>query len=451
MRKVSWLARQNGFVRQAINGATVLIACMAPATAWAQASRPAPAGDLNTLVRASLTTDNPVVQAGRPIWVEFSLISQTENRLTLRVPEVSVEGTEYSEMGLPIEHVFSGHNFMGPVLEDEYGERHDSRASIRPRDKVAAIKLAPHGTVGIRLDLTQHYDSLLRPGKYKLTWQPYNASITSQPLSITVLAERQAVILTDLGKMTVRFHYDRAPGHVQNFIELIEQRFYDNLTFNRVIPGGLIQGGDPQGNRRGVRTDSKRLKAEFNSVPFEVGTVGMCRSTADPNSASCQFFICLARQPSFDGQQTAFGYLVGDDSFETLRRIAAVPTEKRQGMEDYPRKPVFIRAISLENVSNRERSGHVPAPSSQPTISVGSDESRGSSSLWSRQNRSQGAAHVGGTTVLPADSSNTHGETSRTAGRKASSEGPKPTIDLPGLKAKGRVGKRASSSTRPGE
>ena len=340
----------------------------------AEPANPIPGPIAPMLIKPMLRMDKPILQAGQPVWVEFTLVNLTDNRLTLRTPDASVDATDYAEMGLPIEHVFSNRGFAGPTLEDERGERHDSKTTIKPRDKVPAVKLAPHGSVGLRLDLTRYYESLLRPGKFKLTWRPYNGSISSEPLEISVLAERQATLLTDFGKMTIRFHYDKAPQHVQNFIELVESRFYDNLTFNRIIPGGLLQGGDPLGNRRGVRADGKRLKAEFNDVPFELGTVGMCRSSQDPDSASCQFFICLGRQPAFDGHQTAFAYLEGDESFETLKRIAAVPTEKQRGMEDYPRRPIYIRAISMENVPSRRRpEADTRPPATQPSIAISAE------------------------------------------------------------------------------
>ncbi len=343
---------------------------------WAQtATRPAevPGPDVGEVVKASLEAERSLVQAGHPVWVRLSLVNLTDRPVTLRVPELSSETAAGPEMGLPFEHIFSGPGFTGVLLEDDKGERHDSKVSIRPPANVPFIRLAPYGSVGLRVDLTKYYTSLLRPGDYRLTWRPYNATISSSQVKIEVLAERQAMILTDLGKMTVRFYYDQAPHHVANFIELIEERFYDNLTFNRIVPGGLIQGGDPLDNRRGVRKDGKRLKAEFSSIPFELGTVGMARSPHDPDSASSQFFICLNRQPSLDGQQTPFGYLVGDESFETLRKIAAVPTTIKNGMEDYPRKPVFIRAVSLENVPNRERRGTsevVPASRPAPGVEV---------------------------------------------------------------------------------
>jgi peptidyl-prolyl cis-trans isomerase B (cyclophilin B) len=448
MRDISDASWQKNHPLAVTGGAALLIALAAAQPARAQqASQPAPAGNLNSLVRATLSTDKPIVQAGRPVWVEFHLVNQTENRLTLRVPEVWADPTEYSEMGLPLEHVFSGAKFTGPMLEDDNGERHDSKAVVRPKDKVPAIRLAPRGSVGLRLDLTQYYNSLQRPGKYKVTWQPYNASISSEPLAITVLAERQAVIHTDKGKLTIRFYYDQAPNHVQNFIELVEHRFYDDLTINRVIPGGLIQGGDPLGNRRGVRKDGKRLKAEFNGIPFEMGTVGMCRSSADPDSASCQFFICLGRQASFDGKQTAFGYIVGDESFETLSKIAAIPTEKHQGMDDYPKRPVSIRAVSLENTPGHPRSSPGPAASSQPAFSMGPDERKPSALERTRPSGSPGTVRTGGMTVLPADIPVVGDVPNKSASPSPSAGEPRPTLDLPGTRA--HYIRRSKTATRP--
>ncbi len=79
----------------------------------------------------------------------------------------------------------------------------------------------------------------------------------------------------------------------------------------------------------------------------------MARHPRDPDSASCQFYICLSRLPALDGEQTAFGYVVGDLSFDTLRKIGQVPTGP--GPQFRPERPVYIRAISLENVPARER------------------------------------------------------------------------------------------------
>jgi len=308
-------------------------------------------GELSTAVRADVKGEVTIVQAGRPVWVEFALINLTAESLSLRAPKASPAEAPAGEMGLPIGHVFSGTGFTALTATDSYGDPVDKQVSLPPEDGVSPVRLCPFGSVGLRLELTQYYHSLRRPGKYTLLWQPYEGALKSAPFTLIVLAEREAVINTDYGKMTMRFYYDQAPYHVQNFVELVEQSFYYNLTFHRVVPGGIIQGGDPRGDGYGIRPDGKRLKAEFSDIPFELGTVGMARSQHDPDSASCQFFICLARQPAFDGHQTALGHLVGNESFETLRRLAALPT----GEKDRPRKPIYIRSISLASVPTRDR------------------------------------------------------------------------------------------------
>lgn len=302
-------------------------------------------------VRAELRADRSVYQAGRPLWVDFLLTNLSDRPVTLRIPDTPTDEEPGGlEIGLPLGHVFSGVRHSGVIIKDERGDLFDGNVSVRPRGPAAAVRLAPHATIGLGVELTQYYPALRRPGRYTLTWRPYNSSIESLPLTLNLLAERQAIILTEFGTMTIQFYYDQAPYTVENFIELVEQRFYDNLTFHKVVPHGIIQGGDPRGDGKGVRHDGKRIKAEFSNIPFEIGTVGMARLPRDPDSASSQFFICAGRQPSFDGQQTAFGYLVGEESFQTLQKIAAVPTDGR----DRPRKPVTIRAISLASVPGRE-------------------------------------------------------------------------------------------------
>jgi peptidyl-prolyl cis-trans isomerase B (cyclophilin B) len=163
---------------------------------------------------------------------------------------------------------------------------------------------------------------------------------------LTVLPRQEAVIKTDFGSIRLKLLYDKAPVHVRNFVELISDEFYDGLTFHRVVPGGLIQGGAPKEDIMGVRPDGKRLRAEFNDVEFVAGTVGMARLADDPHSASCQFFVCLSRQPWLDRKQTAFAQVIGKESFDTLDDIAAVATDDR----DKPLEKVYIRSISLENV-----------------------------------------------------------------------------------------------------
>lgn len=344
----------------AIGLAVVLAVDIAPAADPTMATRPA---DAPPTIRAELRADQTVLQVGRPVWVTFSLTNLTNEPMVLRVPDAALgDESAHGEIGLPLAHVFSGTEHSALSIRDTRNDAWDKQVALPPRGLVPVVRLGPQGSVGLRLELTQYYPSLKRPGKYSLVWHPYGGKHQSQPLEIHLLAERQAIIHTDFGTMTVRFHYAEAPLTVQNFIELVEQRFYDNLTFHKVWPYSLVLGGDPRGDGRGVRPDGKRLKAEFSDLPFDVGTVGMARLPRDPDSASCQFFICASRQPSFDGDQTAFGYLHGEQSFETLRKIASIPTDS----QFRPRRPVAILAVTLENVP--------PLPGVEETPTLAGDE-----------------------------------------------------------------------------
>lgn len=106
------------------------------------------------------------------------------------------------------------------------------------------------------------------------------------------------------GTVTLELYPDVAPKTVKSFKSLISKGFYDGLTFHRVIPGFMAQGGDPDGT--GMGGPGFSLKAEFNDKKHVRGTLAMARSS-DPDSAGSQFYICYGEQPHLDGQYTIFG------------------------------------------------------------------------------------------------------------------------------------------------
>ena len=126
----------------------------------------------------------------------------------------------------------------------------------------------------------------------------------------------QARIATSKGDIVFTFYPDDAPQHCAAFIKLSEAGFYDGLTFHRVEPGFVIQGGDPSGN--GTGGPGYKLKAEFNARPHVRGTVAMARS-ASPDSAGSQFYVCLDDARFLDRQYTVFGQMT--DGFEALDAI----------------------------------------------------------------------------------------------------------------------------------
>ena len=133
------------------------------------------------------------------------------------------------------------------------------------------------------------------------------------------------------GGIQLKFLPEVAPNHVENMVKLAQEKFYDGTTFHRVIPGFMIQGGDPNSKNpdrsiHGSGGPPHRLAAEFNKTSHKRGVVSMARS-ADPNSAGSQFFICVADAPHLDGQYTAFGEVVS--GMETVDRIVNVKRDNR--------------------------------------------------------------------------------------------------------------------------
>jgi peptidyl-prolyl cis-trans isomerase B (cyclophilin B) len=153
------------------------------------------------------------------------------------------------------------------------------------------------------------------------------------------LAGVTAVIETSAGTMELEFFPDKAPGHVDNFVELAEKGFYDGTVFHRTIPGFMIQGGCPQGT--GTGGPGYSIDAEFNDTPHVRGVLSMARSQ-DPNSAGSQFFICHGDAKFLDRQYTAFGRLTAGD--DVLDKIAKAPTHKG-GEGSKPVQPVRIEKV----------------------------------------------------------------------------------------------------------
>src|SRR5438105_12084632 len=148
----------------------------------------------------------------------------------------------------------------------------------------------------------------------------------------------RAVIETRLGEMEIELFDDKAPGHVKNFLDLAKKKFYDGTTFHRVIPGFMIQGGDPNTrdaagsrSRHGTGGPGYTVKAEFNDTPHKRGIVSMARAQ-DPDSAGSQFFVCVKDSAFLDRQYTAFGRVVR--GIEVADKIVALPRDARDNPDD---------------------------------------------------------------------------------------------------------------------
>jgi len=131
-----------------------------------------------------------------------------------------------------------------------------------------------------------------------------------KPKPAAVITRDNAAAIIEMangGRIAIEFYPKDAPNTVDNFIKLANKGFYNGLTFHRVEPGLLVQGGDPRGD--GYGGPGYTIKAEFNSRKHVAGTVAMARAD-DPNSAGSQFYICLTPIPSLDGQYTVFGQVI---------------------------------------------------------------------------------------------------------------------------------------------
>jgi len=152
----------------------------------------------------------------------------------------------------------------------------------------------------------------------------------------------KAVIKTKFGDMEIVFFPDKAPNHVQNFVKLAKSGYYNGTIFHRVIPGFMIQGGDPntkdpkKPETYGMGGPSEKLKAEFNDTPHRRGIVSMAR-TNDPNSAGSQFFIVVKDSNFLDGQYTVFGEVV--KGMDVADKIVNLPRNPRN---DLPSERVEI-------------------------------------------------------------------------------------------------------------
>ncbi|MFL6208122.1 MAG: peptidylprolyl isomerase [Pyrinomonadaceae bacterium] len=158
-----------------------------------------------------------------------------------------------------------------------------------------------------------------------------------------------AVIETDYGRIVLELYPNVAPQMVARFKQLAGEGFYNGTTFHRIDPMlGIIQGGDPLSKDDNPANDGTgsspypNLPAEFTDLPYERGTVGAARAQ-DLNSANCQFFITLKRQPEFDEHYTVFGKVV--EGLNNADIISHAPVREES---DHPEEKITIKSVTLQ-------------------------------------------------------------------------------------------------------
>jgi peptidyl-prolyl cis-trans isomerase B (cyclophilin B) len=168
------------------------------------------------------------------------------------------------------------------------------------------------------------------------------------------LAKTQVILVTNYGEMQLAFRPDKAPRHVENFVKLCLQGFYDGTKFHRVIRNFMIQGGCPNTKDETKRAQwgsggpGYRIDAEFNDLRHLKGTLSMAR-TSDPNSAGSGFFIVHKDSPHLDNQYSAFGNLVeGTDVLDAIANVAVGGPQRST-----PQQPVVLEAAVVLPVKKK--------------------------------------------------------------------------------------------------
>ena len=164
--------------------------------------------------------------------------------------------------------------------------------------------------------------------------------IGSDPVTVVISVRH-------FGDIVVELLPEYAPITVCNFLDLVDSKFYDGLTFHRIMKGFMIQGGDPEGN--GMGGSERKIKGEFaengvrNPLSHTRGTISMARRGDDMNSASCQFFICDADSDFLDGKYAAFGKVI--EGMDVVDKIADVAVHYANGEESSPNNEIIIESI----------------------------------------------------------------------------------------------------------
>jgi peptidyl-prolyl cis-trans isomerase B (cyclophilin B) len=177
-----------------------------------------------------------------------------------------------------------------------------------------------------------------------------SAVFAADEKSTTGSASEVAVIKTNKGDMVVQFWTDAAPATIENFKKLARSGFYNGTTFHRIVKEFMIQGGDPLSKdpskeaQYGTGDPGYKIKAEFNDHSHDRGVLSMARNP-DPDSAGCQFFICLAPVRRLDHEYTTFGKLIkGDD---VLTTIGDTPVGMLHGEMSRPKERIVINKIEI--------------------------------------------------------------------------------------------------------
>lgn len=254
-------------------------------------------------VRLLLDAPDPVLRPDGRMLLRFSIENAGDAEAKVDEPESYVEGLEAWDP--------DGKVAKGPGKTTGISRR------TRP--------LEPGGFLGRVVDVAGAVAVPEdREGWYRFRWS--FGDRVSNELRVLVVRDWIATLETNHGDLRLEFQPAAAPAHVLRFLDLVRRGLYDGTSFHRIIPGFMMQGG---GLADRAKTPAP-LAAEFNATAHVFGTLSMAR-TADPNSATSQFFICFAPAPHLDRQYTAFGRLLeGEDVVRAIEKVKSDHNPCRQ-------------------------------------------------------------------------------------------------------------------------
>lgn len=258
----------------------------------------APSGEGKAGVRLILESPERVLRPGQKMLLRFTLENQGDAETRVDEPESYLEGLEIRDVD-------------GRVVKAAGRTK-----GITKRSPV----VEPGGFIGRTVDIAP----VLSVPEDKEGWYRFRWSFgedASNEVQVLVLRDWTATLETNHGAITIEFLPQTAPNHVLNFLRLARSGFYDGSQFHRIIPGFMMQGGIPKDPSRVPKTT---LEAEFSNLKHVFGTVSMAR-TPDPNSATCQFFICFGPAPHLDGAYSIFGRVIQGE--EAVKEIEKVKTD----------------------------------------------------------------------------------------------------------------------------
>lgn len=282
-----------------------------------------------------------------------SKIFDASGKMTMRF-YIENDGDQEARLPEPVNYA------DGLVIKDEAGKT--VRDFVKLKDVKRDVKVDGRGFIGRTVDVSS---ALKLPedamGWYSFQWKFLD--YTSNEVKVFVWRDVVVTFETTHGNFAIELYPHLAPITVRNFLKLCKEGFYNGLTFHRVIPGFMMQGGCPKGDGSGV-SKYGTIKGEFSDLKHERGIVSMARSES-PDSASCQFFICFAACPFLDGKYAAFGKVI--EGLDTIQKIEKVKTDHGDSCgkcgaklgaqptrccdrhhKDMPEEPVKINKVTIK-------------------------------------------------------------------------------------------------------